>query len=588
MRAPTRSTSLLFVFLSLLALTPVSSAAEPAPLPQGPGQELGDLKEEIDPSLRWLRGTQDAKTGAYGDGVMSSAWALRALAEGPRAYRAGDGFFVRGARDFLLSRQSPEGWIADADAVGGARRTQTQLAALALFTLLDNTTREAYTKALVWLTDAGLESPYHMLPTYEQETEAATRRALALLAKRQRDGSYAGEQGAVLATSYAAVELASYARLLKGGNKSYSQPSALPDYTPATPEQVDAAMQRGALFLLSVAEDGKWGAPGYADAGLTAIATGALQALPEPRPAPIQEAIDANLDWLASLQHEDGSIHQGRLYNYVTSAAVMALAKSEKPAHKAAVLAARDYLIDLQADEGEGYSEGDRYYGGIGYGGDERPDLSNMQMALEALDASGLDKDHEAYQRAIRFLERCQNRSESNDIRIQSGDVVIVAGDDGGAQYMPGDSKAGTLELADGSLVPRSYGSMTYALLKSFVFAGLEADDPRVLAAWNWLQANYTVDTNPGFDTSRDPRAGYQGLFYYYHSMARALQVFGAETITDADGKLHDWRAELGGRLLALQSKQDGSWVNANAPRWWEGNPVLASAYALLTLRATR
>lgn len=582
MRAHLRFSPVLLVLLSLLGWAPTSSAAPAMP------QELGDLKEEIDPSLRWLRGTQDPKTGAYGDGVLASAWVLRALVESPRAYRAGDGFFVRGARDFLLAKQAPEGWIADAGAVGGTRRQQTQLAALALFSQLDNSTREPYARALVWLTEAGLQDPYEDLPSYEQESEPATRRALAMLAKRQRNGSYMGQQGQVLATAQAAVELASYARVLGRANKSYSQPSALPDYKPAKPAEVDAAMERGARFLLSVAEDGKWGAPGYADAGLTAIATGALQALPEPRPAPIQEAIDANLDWLVSLQHKDGAIHQGRLYNYVTSAAVMALAKSEKPAHKAAVLAARNYLIDLQADEGEGYSEGDRYYGGIGYGGDERPDLSNLQMALEALNASGLEQDHEAYRRSIRFLERCQNRSESNDIRIQSGDVVIVAGDDGGAQYMPGDSKAGTLELADGSLVPRSYGSMTYALLKSFVFAGLKPDDPRVKAAWNWLQTNYTVDINPGFDTSRDPRAGYQGLFYYYHSMARALEVFGAETITDADGKLHDWRAELGGRLLALQSKQDGSWVNANAPRWWEGNPVLATAYALLTLRATR
>jgi hypothetical protein len=33
--------------------------------------------------------------------------------------------------------------------------------------------------------------------------------------------------------------------------------------------------------------------------------------------------------------------------------------------------------------------------------------------------------------------------------------------------------------------------------------------------------------------------------------------------------------------------RQDGSWINSNAARWYEGNPVLATAYAILTLGAT-
>jgi squalene-hopene/tetraprenyl-beta-curcumene cyclase len=255
------------------------------------------------------------------------------------------------------------------------------------------------------------------------------------------------------------------------------------------------------------------------------------------------------------------------------------------------VARARDYLVALQADEGEGYSEGDRYYGGIGYGGDERPDLSNLQMALEALVASGLDQDHAAFQRSIKFLERCQNRSESNDVRIEGGDVVILPGDDGGAGYMPGDSKAGFEVRVEGGKtvrIPRSYGSMTYAMLKSFVFAGLDKDDERVQACWSWLCKNYTLDVNPGFEHTSDPRAPYQGLFYYFHSMARALNVFGEDVVTDGAGRQHAWRSQLSGRLLAMQSKIDGSWVNLNAPRWWEGNPVLATSYALLALREAR
>ena len=159
----------------------------------------------------------------------------------------------------------------------------------------------------------------------------------------------------------------------------------------------------------------------------------------------------------------------------------------------------------------------------------------------------------------------------------------VELGDDGGGVYMPGDSKAGFVELADGTRVPRSYGSMTYALLKGYLFAGLPKDDPRVAAAWEWLRKNWTLDVNPGFEASSDPQAAYQGLFYYFYTMARALDLYGEEVVVDAAGREHRWREELAGRLLAMQ-RPDGSWVNGNSPRWWEGNPVLATAYAMLTL----
>jgi squalene-hopene/tetraprenyl-beta-curcumene cyclase len=250
------------------------------------------------------------------------------------------------------------------------------------------------------------------------------------------------------------------------------------------------------------------------------------------------------------------------------------------------VLGARAFLQVLQADEGEGYSEGDLYYGGIGYGSTERPDLSNLQMALEALSTSGLDPNAETYRKALKFLERCQNRSESNDVRIADGSTTLTSGDDGGAAYAPGDSKAGFVELGDGRRIPRSYGSMTYALLKCFVFAGLSKDDPRVAAAFEWCCKNYTLDVNPGFDVSRDPSAPYQGLYYYLHTMAKALDLFGAEEIVDGAGAKHAWRAELCGRLVSMQSRIDGSWINQASPRWYEGNPLLATAYALLALDA--
>ena len=207
-------------------------------------------------------------------------------------------------------------------------------------------------------------------------------------------------------------------------------------------------------------------------------------------------------------------------------------------------------------------------------------------MALEALADSGLEKDNAAYKRALVFLSRCQNRSESNSMKIDTGSGVIVAGDDGGGIYAPGNSKAGTIDLPDGRKAARSYGSMSYALLKSFILANLPKEDPRMKACWEWLKKHYTLDVNPGFEALNDPRAPYQGLFYYFHTMAKALDLYGEESIVDPQGKPHAWRKELCGRIVGMQSKIDGSWKNENSQRWWEGNPVLATSYALLALDA--
>ena len=128
---------------------------------------------------------------------------------------------------------------------------------------------------------------------------------------------------------------------------------------------------------------------------------------------------------------------------------------------------------------------------------------------------------------------------------------------------------------------------MTYALLKCYIFAGLTPEDPRVEAAVQWLGHHWTLEVNPGFDTLRDSRAGFQGLYYYYLSLAEACAVAKLDILEGSDGQEHAWRTELQAQLLKLQN-EDGSWVNQYAERWWEGNPVLCTAYALSALAKTR
>ncbi len=552
-----------------------------------PAKEV-DLKGELRKTVAWLRGTQDLKSGSYAGGVEGTAWVLAVLADSPDHYRRADGPFVAKALEFLAARQAADGSIHDADAKGAQIAEQNALAVMALSRHADAASKALLAKALAFAGQSAA-APAATGIAIPADKDAMKKLANELCAKRGPDGAWDGAKGKVVETARVALALCElYAKTSSSSSSPAAAPKPLPGFEDADKAKALAALQRGAQFLLSKGKNGIYEArPGDPSAGITAMAVGALQCVPEPRPAEIQKAIDNALTWLVSLQQPDGSIHNEQLANYTTSAAIMALARAKKPEYEPVIAKARAWLVALQADEAEGYSPDHPYYGGNSYGDEQRPDLSNVQFALEALAASGLDKGDAAYKRALVFLQRCQNRSESNDVKLVDTDgKTIVSGDDGGAGYGPGTSKAGFVELADGKKVSRSYGSMSYALLKGYILCGLPKDDPRMKACWQWLQKHYTLDVNPGFESSSEPNAPYQGLFYYLHTMAKSLALYGEETVVDASGKANPWRKQLCGRLVAMQKKEDGSWVNENAGRWWEGNPVLATTYALLSLDA--
>jgi squalene-hopene/tetraprenyl-beta-curcumene cyclase len=115
---------------------------------------------------------------------------------------------------------------------------------------------------------------------------------------------------------------------------------------------------------------------------------------------------------------------------------------------------------------------------------------------------------------------------------------------------------------------------MTYAGLKSMIFAGVGPDDPRVKAATKWVQSHYDLDSNPDM--------GSAGLYYYYHALAKALDAVGSDTIEDSQGQKHEWRKDLIAEL-AKRQQANGSWVNENK-RWMEGDANLVTGYVLLTL----
>ena len=509
---------------------------------QGPSE-----KELFDMHLNAIQTTQ-MSDGSYGGNTVVTANVLIGMALSPRAYRVDDGPFIRDGVKYLLEHKDDvlDDWERD------------QRIGMALL----HVHRDRYRSSAEALVDR------HGKTLRDLRTSRPAQRTAYALDAIPPD-----------------ADLVTVARALAdaGLNRTYIQ-TMDPDAPHLRRKALRAAYEKGVDYLLANrGPSGYWDAFGRPEPGISALAGRALLGSDREEVRAVGTAV---ADWLLTMQHEDGSIHGGQVAVYTTSVAIGLLTDLGRPQDEEAIARAVGFLKVTQTDESEGYSEGDKFYGGIGYGGDLRPDLSNLQYALQALSEAGVESDDEAFQRAVFFLNRSQNRKESNPgTYYDAGKPKPVrSGDDGGAMYYPGNSPAGTEALPDGSLIARSYGSMTYALLKCFTFAGVPKEDPRMVAAIDWISSHWTLEVNPGFDPMRDPRGGFQGLYYYYLSLAQALSAAKIDSITAVGGKRHDWRMELGGKLLSLQH-EDGHWVNEDAPRWWEGNPQLCTAYSLGALK---
>ena len=353
------------------------------------------------------------------------------------------------------------------------------------------------------------------------------------------------------------------------GLPSTSQPTPLDEGSRRIREQV---IDRAVEFLRGRGRrpDGSY-APELGIGPTALVVTGLLQT---GRFGPDHAFSSESLKYLEGFVQPDGGIYKGRvLRNYTTAVALMAFHQANKDGRYGTLIKkAQKFLTGLQWDATESIDQTNPWYGGVGYGQHRRPDLSNLQLMLEALEQSDLSKDDPVWRRALVFLTRCQNLSDEHNDQpwaklVGDGGFIYTAANEG-------ESKAGRTD--GGGL--RSYGSMTYAGLKSYLYAGLTADDPRVKAAVEWARRHYSLDENPGM--------GKQGLYYYYHTFAKTMHVLGRPVFVDADGNPHRWRKELVEKLAGLQ-RPDGSWTN-DADRWYEGEPTLVTGYVLLALAYCR
>lgn len=330
--------------------------------------------------------------------------------------------------------------------------------------------------------------------------------------------------------------------------------------------EVQALVDKGVAYLKSAqAKDGSFAAK-IAGPGVPALVTAGLLRNGQ---TPQDPLVARTLAYIESQVQKDGGIYDQRLANYTTSVALVTFHEANKNGKYDAIIKnARKFLEGIQQDDED---KAHAAFGGFGYDKKGRPDLSNSAFTLDALIAAGVPKDDPAIKNLIVFVGRCQNLpSEFNELPYAE---KVSEDDKGGFVYTPVDAEKSRSKTPAGGL--RSAGAMTYSGLKSFLYAGVNKDDKRVKAAVNWITRHYTLGENPGM--------GKAGLFYYYHTFAKALNALGEDYIVDANGKKHDWRRELFEELKERQA-ENGSWRNAEDQGFGEAAPELATAFAMLAL----
>ena len=339
--------------------------------------------------------------------------------------------------------------------------------------------------------------------------------------------------------------------------------------------EIQRAIDKGTEWLVkNQQEGGHWSTEDHP--ALTALALVALKGNPSEE-ARTRQAIELGYKFLVSRAKEDGIYGKRQLINYNTSVSLMALAAANNPKYDELIRKTRQDVINGQYDGGENGVADEVFDGGIGYGSSSPlPDMSNTLHALEALyhsrrfaadeGAAGEDLNWAA---AIQFIENCQHLPSVNEASW----VATNEENKGGFIYAPDQSKAGETQV-NGRTALRAYGSISYAGMLSYVYAGLKPQDKRVQAVVDWAKQNYTLQENPGM--------GMQGYFFYLHTLTKALSAAEIDRLQTVGGKNHAWREEVALKLIDLQNA-DGSWANTNG-RWWEKGPVLSSAYALISL----
>jgi squalene-hopene/tetraprenyl-beta-curcumene cyclase len=367
------------------------------------------------------------------------------------------------------------------------------------------------------------------------------------------------------------------------------------------------SMQKGLGWLASIQQDsGAWSNTNFP--ALTAMPLWAMVRSGKQELAP--QIINATTYLLSSVKTsgpDKGAIYHhvpgrkgGGLSNYNTALSLVALhavynspilSGDNKPENMPdlvpVILNARAFLADSQY-EGETL-----HFGGMGYDpptGRSYADLSNSYLGYQAMRLtqeleelrSGNVKVSLNWDDAITFIQRIHNHPEYNDQPWATDEPSEF----GGFAYRPDTFRDdfGAFTNSNGVVKYRSALTMSYAGLISYLYAGVDKDDPRIASVIKWIENNWTTEKsnrNPELAGQPEEMGGY---YYYLMVMSQALDAMGINELTLTNGETVNWREEVIDQLLKRQ-REDGYWINEYG-RYWEADPTLASAYALLALQS--
>ncbi len=314
--------------------------------------------------------------------------------------------------------------------------------------------------------------------------------------------------------------------------------------------------RRGIAFLLRHQQDnGAW--LGRYGPAVTALVTKAL--LQDGIPAgaaPVRHA----LEFIESCRHADGGFYGDSEPRYNTAIVLRTLASLPGTRFAMQVVAARKFLQGNQRTE-------DQATAAWFMGNQSREPLAPNWALTPAQSGTG-----HKLRTAIRIAERWN----------ASASVQLIPPMDHRAPQLKIPNAGNVLDAHErraGSHL-RAYGNITYAQLRSMIYAGLTAHDARVLRLRQWLRRHYTLAENPAEGSRR-------GLFYYYLTLASVLHASHQRVFTDFNGRRHNWSRELLRQLSDMQ-RPNGSWRNSSNRAWLEGNQIMATTYAVLTLEELR
>lgn len=377
-----------------------------------------------------------------------------------------------------------------------------------------------------------------------------------------------------------------------------------------------AACRSSARWLLLGAVVGAaigGGAASGVQAGGTAVDAPARQEEPVAPPLHLGETERAKLDaamargvaWLLARQDEHGAfppcVARGASSVATTAVALWAIAASDpaidRPQLPAAMTRATDHLLAHRQPDGGLY--------------DPRGGLAVYTSGIAARALRALPADQQSrFDDVVRDLELYVYRHEAPEsfVDLEQAAPAELAQPaaaaarllERGSEWSAGQRAA--LEfLARGAAVdgrgpartrdPRwrtpgaELDTFSYDDVLPIVYLPLAPEQQIAVRAYRAVREGYDLERNPDLARRRalaSPGGDARGLYYYYLVLARTLAVHGSPHLTTVDGRRHDWPRELARKLLSLQ-QPDGRWVNADAG-WWEDEPVLVTAYALLAL----